>query len=255
MNRQASRFSVLLKSHDVVMLGVSDFAHKGNGELEAAGNLIDILDATGGEKGVISVNVAVRHGKGKNWPNGTPFGFFKYKQTLIISTIDGYCLSLAKKLGIVTKLEMLDVPKVIDAMIEQKRLDQSLRDHIVLSQFRSYEFVPRVAYWIVNGLSIPSSSYPVKLIPDAPKAVWWVDNFGNVVTTMLPEEIKHKMGTVVQTKFGKIRCYNRLKDVPDGKTGLIIGSWGIENKRFVSLVIQGKSAAQQYSIRTGDTVI
>src|SRR6185312_15206020 len=64
-------------------------------ELEAAGNLIDILDATDGDKGVVLVNSAPRHGRGKKWPNGTPFGYFYYKNTLVITTVAEQTLSLA----------------------------------------------------------------------------------------------------------------------------------------------------------------
>jgi hypothetical protein len=45
-------------------------------DLQAAGNLVDILDATEGGDGVILVNAAPRHGKGKKYENGIPFGYF-----------------------------------------------------------------------------------------------------------------------------------------------------------------------------------
>ena len=84
MNRQASRAASFFNSA-VSTLGVSDFGTEGSGELEAAGNLIDTLDACEGREGVILVNVANRHGKGKKWPNGTPFCYFYYKKMAIVS--------------------------------------------------------------------------------------------------------------------------------------------------------------------------
>jgi hypothetical protein len=45
-------------------------------DLQAAGNLVDILDATEGNDGIILVNSAPRHGKGKKHENGIPFGYF-----------------------------------------------------------------------------------------------------------------------------------------------------------------------------------
>lgn len=253
MNRQSTRAASFFGA-PVSTLGVTDFGHMGNGELEAAGNLIDTLDASGGGKGVILVNVAVRHGKGKKWPNGTPFGYFFYKETLIIGAIDGYCFSLAKKFGLTDTIKLMDIPTVIDAMIAAGHHDAQFRRLIVDSQFRSYEFIPRAAKWIMDGIAVPTEDYPIANIPDAPAAFWWVDNFGNTVTTLLASEINHTPGQKLMTKFGEIMCYERLKDVPNDEPGLIIGSSGIENRRFVSLVIQGKSAAERFGIKTGDAL-
>ena len=36
-------------------------------DIEAAGNLVDVLDACEGREGIILVNVAPRHGGGKKW--------------------------------------------------------------------------------------------------------------------------------------------------------------------------------------------
>jgi hypothetical protein len=232
-------------------IGLTFFSSEGNGELEAAGNLIDTLDATEGKKGLIVVNTAHRDGKWKKWPNGTPFGYFYYKETLVISTIDGYCLSLVKKLNLTKKINLLDVPTVIDMMISQGNHQKEYRKLVVDSQFRSYEFVPRVAKWLMTGIDLPHNKYPVSKIHDAPQAIWWVDNFGNTVTTIMPEDIEFKPGKQIQTKYGKLKCYDRLKDVPNNKPALIIGSWGIDNRRWVSLVIQGKSAAQEFDIHSG----
>ena len=253
MNRQASRAASYFAA-PVFPLGVTDFGHEGNGELEAAGNLIDTLDATGGTDGVVLVNVAVRHGKGKKWPNGTPFGYFNYKKTLVIATLDGYCLSLVKKFGLTDIIQAFDIPTVIDAMIKQGHHSEEFRRLIVDSQFRSYEFIPRAAKWLKDGIDVPTDAYPIANIPDAPKCIWWVDNFGNTVTTLLADDINHKAGQKIKTKFGEIMCYERLKDVPNDEPGLIIGSSGMENRRFVSLVIQGKSAAKHFNIKTGDLI-
>lgn len=251
LNRQMTRYASLFGA-PVSTVGVNFYASKGNGELEAAGNLVDALDAGGGEKGVIIVNVAHRDGKGKKWPNGTPFGFFRYNQTLVVSTVDGYCLSLAKKLNLIDEFRIVDVATVIDAMIAQGKHPKEFRDHVVNSQFRSYEFEPRLAKWVHDGITVPAEIYPLENIPDAPGAFWWVDNFGNTVTTLLPDEIGHKAGEKIKTRFGDITCYDRLKDVPNGEPGLIIGSWGIDKRRFICLEIQGNNAASRFGIKSGD---
>ncbi len=250
MGRQETRVMRLFGSDvSVATVGI------GQSELEGAGNLIDILDASDGESGVVMVNVAPRHGRGKKWPNGTPFGYFMYKKTLVISTIAEQCLSLVKKFGLAESIEVTDVAAVVDAMILGGKLDASLRDRIVLSQFRSYDYMPRLAKWIIDGEPIPHESYPMSTIPEAPKAVWWVDNFGNCKTTLLPEECDHQVGKTIATVVGDIRCYEHLRDVPNGEPGIIIGSSGLGDKRFLEIVLQGKSAAEHFTLKPGDTIL
>lgn len=227
----------------------------GHGELETATNLIDTLDATEGLRGVVVANVAPRQGQGKHWPNGTPFGYFHYQDTLVIATIDGLTLSLVKKLELTDHIKMFDIPTVVDHMIGLGRLEAWQRDHIVKSQFRSYEFVPRAAKWLTEGQALPYERYDISQVPDAPKAISYVDNFGNTVTTLLPEDIGFEVGKEVTTKLGAFKCYERMKDVPNGETGLIIGSWGIKQRRFVALIIQGKSAAKEYGLKPGMEIL
>jgi hypothetical protein len=250
MNRQATRVASFFNA-PVSTIGVSDFGTSGSGEIEAAGNLIDTLDACEAGEGVILVNVANRHGKGKKWPNGTPFGYFYYKKTLIISTIDGYCLSLAKKLNLTDTVNVFDIPTVIDSLISRNLFDPQFRRLIVDSQFRSYEFIPRAAKWLHDGIELPTTPMAISEFEDIPQCIWWVDNFGNCVTTLMPEDIGFEAGKKITTVFGELTCYERLKDVPNGETALIIGSWGIDHRRFVGLVIQGQSAAKAFDIKTG----
>src|SRR5688572_12965729 len=82
--RQATKAAALFGC-SIVTVGVDS-------DIEAAGNLIDCLDAGEGKEGVILVNVAPRHGDAKKWPNGTPFGYFLYKETLVVTSIDGLTL-------------------------------------------------------------------------------------------------------------------------------------------------------------------
>ncbi len=250
MNRQATRAASFFNA-PVSTLGLTDFGTEGSGEIEAAGNLIETLDASEAGEGVILVNVANRHGKGKKWPNGTPFGYFYFRKTLIISTIDGYCLSLIKKMKLTDTIHVLDVPTVMDAMIAKGLYPAEFRQLVVDSQFRSFEFIPRVAKWLKDGVELPSEPLAIADIETMPDCIWWVDNFGNCFTSIFPEDIGFEAGKKVKTAFGEINCYNRLKDVPNGETALIIGSSGFGNQRFLDLVIQGKSAAKAFNIKTG----
>lgn len=224
-------------------------------DLEASGNLIDILDASYGRQGVIMVNVAPRHGIGKKWPNGTPFGYFRYRNTVIVSTVDGSTLSLVKKFGLTKIIRLTDVPTVVNKMAEEGYLAAKLVDPIIRTQFRSFDYMPRLAKWIIEGIEVPYEEYEIEKVVNIDHVVWWVDNFGNCKTTILPEEIDFKHGNKINTLIGEISCFNRLKDVPEnGKPALIIGSSGFEEKRFLEIVIQGKSASQVYGLKTGSKI-
>src|SRR5258706_13070123 len=165
MGRQATRAAVLFGGAPITTVGI------GWNELEGAGNLIDMLDGSDGQEGVILANVAPRHGRGKKWPNGTPFGYFYYGKTLIVATKAGQMLSLAKKFSVASSLRLTDVATVVDEMIKKGKLDSSLRERIVKSQFRSYDYMPSLAKWIMDGEEIPSENYSFSKAKHTPHSV------------------------------------------------------------------------------------
>lgn len=245
--RQLTRISSLFK-FAATPIGVGDY-----NELYAAGNLIDVLDAAGGEEGVVLVNVAPRGGKGKRWPNGTPFGYFYYGKTLIVSSIDGNTLSLIKKLGLASEINVMDIPTVLSFVRERNIIDATTEDYISKSQFRSYDFVPRVAHWLFTGVEVPSTKLSINEIPDAPLAIWLIDNFGNAKTTLLFSDLIIN-DNLVKTNFGDLKFYERLKDVPDREPAIIIGSSGIKDQRFVEIIVQGLRAETHFNLKQGDLV-
>jgi len=224
-------------------------------DLEAAGNLIDLLDASEGKLGVVIVNVAPRHKNAKKWSNGTPFCYFHYKETLIVSSVDGQVLSLIKKLGVVDHVNMMDIPTVLKSLEQKRVITQELVDHISNTQFRSFEFLPRVTGWLLDGLEIPAEKYMLNNVVDAPNAVWWIDNFGNIKTTLLETDFDFKVGKKISTKVGELVCYNRLKDVPDEEKALIIGSSGLHERRFLEVVVQGVSAEKELGIKSSQDIL
>lgn len=238
--RQLARVSSLLKTN-ANFIGVSN-------ELEASGNIIDILDANGESDGIILVNVAPRNGKVKKYFNGTPFGYFWYKKTLIVSSVDGYTLSLVKKLRLAEFINILDIPKTLEILIKNGNLPKDLKSHITNSQFRSYEYLPRVTAFIFKHKEIKSRKIEINTIPDAPNAIWWVDNFGNCKTTILSEELENKY---LGAKIKNLKYFSKLKDVPNKKPALITGSSGLENKRFLEIVIQGGNASNYFNLHSG----
>lgn len=249
LGRSVTRLSTLFDCN-VATIGVNGW----DADLEAAGNLIDMLDASEGKKGVILVNVAPRHRSGKKWPNGTPFAYFHYKETLVVISIDGLSLSLVKKLGVGSSVNLMDIPTVMKALKDRGVIDQVLEDHVVNTQFRSFEFLPRVAAWLMEGIDIPSEEYLLTEISDAPKAIWWIDNFGNCKTTLLESDVVFEVGKKIKTNVGELVCYNRLKDVEDSHEALIIGSSGLGEKRFLEIVVQGVSAKDHFKLELGDMI-
>ena len=256
LGRQATRVSAQFNSC-VNTVGI-------NNDIEAAGNLIDMLDAVGDEEGYILVNVAPRssnwnfsidqNGNGKHWENGTPFASFKYKNITVISTIDGYTLSLVKKLNLVSSINLYDIPTVTQFLNNKGLIDIGLKNHIDKTQFRSFDFSPRVAYYLEQNIDLPSTSLDVQKIKDIPNVVWWIDNFGNCKTSLLQNDLTD-INEEISTRFGKIRFYERLKDVPDNSVALITGSSGIEDSRFIELVVQGHSADKKLGVKLGDEIL
>ncbi len=250
MNRQVVRAATFFPSTHISPVAVGNYA-----DLEASGVIIDTLDAALDEPGIILANVAPRHGKAKKWPNGTPFGHIKYQNTDIFATVDGATLSLIHKYGLADSIEVYDIPIVLDAMIAKGKLAPHLRDPITNTQFRSYEFLPRVANWVMHGVELPFDVHALSDFLPAPLAVWYIDNFGNCKTTAWASDVGHVAGKALSTRWGEIMCYDRLKDVPDGEPGLIIGSSGYRDRRFLEIVVQGTSAAHQFGIQVGDTLL
>lgn len=250
MNRQVVRAATFFPATHISPVAVGNYA-----DLEASGCIIDTIDAAMDEPGIILVNVAPRHGKAKKWPNGTPFGHVKYQNTHIFSTVDGATLSLIHKYGLAENIEVYDIPTVLDVMIERGKLPAHLRTPITNTQFRSYEFLPRVANWYMKGIEIPHQIHPLSDFLPAPKAVWYIDNFGNCKTTVWSNDIGHQAGKTIKTQWGEIMCYERLKDVPNGEPGIIVGSSGYREKRFLEIVVQGLSAAKHFGIKVGDSIL
>lgn len=224
-------------------------------DLEAAGNLVDVLDASEGRRGVVLVNVAPRNGAAKKWPNGTPFGWFRHGDTLVAASIDGRTLSLVKKLGITDAIEVFDIPTVMDAAAGHRLVSRDVAEYVKTTQFRSLEFLPRAACWITQGYVLPTSRLPVDEIVDAEESVWWVDNFGNCKTTVLPDELDAFRDENALSGLASLAHYDRLKDVPDGESAFVTGSSGIGSRRFVEVMIQGGNASQRYGLRSGKPLV
>lgn len=220
-------------------------------DLEAAGNLIDAIDASGGNDGFIIVNVAPRNGKARRFANGSPFCTFSVGRTRILSSVDGRTLSLAKRLGLLDGVRLLDLARVLSWAAGKGVLAKDEVSRIERTQFRSYEFLPRCAQWIADGGIPPSEPFDPSLVEDASDSVWWVDNFGNCKTTVLARDAGDAPLLVAGTLAPRRA---RLKDVEDGTLAAVVGSSGLGRDRFIEIVVQGGSAADRLGAGSGTPV-
>jgi hypothetical protein len=250
--RQLTRVGALF-GVPAALVGVGGRIENAHGEsdLAAAGNLIDILDASEGKEGIALVNVAPRHHDGKQWPNGTPFCYFYYQKTLVLASVAGRTLSLVKKLGLAGDIAVFDVGAVASVLVQYGIVSAEEGARIADSQFRSFDVLPRAALALVRGIELPGETLSLGEIADAPRAVWFIDNFGNCKTTLLSEELNANMLSVQGKMIGLVPS---LKDVPNGEAAAIVGSSGVGNRRFVEIVVQGSSAAEKFGLKVGNTI-
>jgi hypothetical protein len=247
--RQELRFDTLFGVKPT-FLGVGSYS-----PFEAAGNLIEQLDVLTNfplsdkdRQNVVLVNVAPRgEDVQKKWDNGTPFCYFRTGNTLVASTYEGQSLALARDFGVVDTVELFDIPTVTAAAVEWGDLTPEQAERINHTQFRSLEFLPLVAYWVWQGKPVPSTPQSLAELPSAKGKAWFIDNFDNVKTTLLPEDVAFEDGKQVTLSNGRTAtCYTRLTDVPQNATALTIGSSGYGEHRFLEVVIghRGKAATE-----------
>jgi len=241
IGRQIARTSSLLNSTATFIAVTSD--------IEAAGNIIDTLDAFGEYPGIVLANVAPRNGKAKKWENGTPFGYFRYKQILVCTSIDGFVLSLVKKFKLISSITVLDLPDTLDYLIADNALQHGMKDMVIKTQFRSFDFLPRVAAYVAKGKKLNGNTLRIQDIPDAPPVIWWIDSFGNCKTTLLRDD-----AVQFSAPFDVLPYFERLKDVPDVTSAIISGSSGIGEERFLEIVVQGGSAEKEFNMSVGNMV-
>src|SRR3989344_1255121 len=223
----------------VTFVGVSS-------DLEASGSLIDLLDALSGEESCIIVNVAPRNGEGKKWKNGTPFCYFWFGKTLVLSSMAGKTLSLVKKLRLVDSLFVLEYAASLEALKEKNIISAEHARRSEKTQFRSFDFLPFVcAHLLQHGL-LPSRKTALQRVPDSPEVVWWVDNFGNCKTTLFSSELN---GSGLCLQF-----YKNLSEVPDGEAAVVEGSSGFDDNRILEVVVQGGNASSSLGLTSGSSL-
>lgn len=157
------------------------------------------------------------------------------------------------------EVQVTDVREVLEAAAAGwAELADTEVEEIVRTQFRSLWYVPLLARWLADGRPVPAQ--PLAVRPPAEEAVRVavVDNFGNCKLDRPAVELPGYDGadglTVHSRRDGRgvrVRCYDRLPDVPLGEPGITVGSSGIG---FAELVVRGGSAAELFGLTQGDQV-
>ncbi|MCX5230862.1 SAM hydroxide adenosyltransferase [Streptomyces sp. NBC_00233] len=254
--RQSTRIATLFGSTPTVLpLGGPD------PEGAAALTLLDLLRSTdliGGPSRpvVVLVNIAPRDG---HWPNGVPFCSFRHGNHLVVSTLNQRVLApLATYLGL-TEVAVTDVREVLEAAADDwAELTPAEIEEMVRTQFRSLWYAPLLARWLVDDHPVPAQPTAVRpsVADDVRIAV--VDNFGNCKLDRPAAELPGydtAESLLVRSRLDgrdiRVRCYDRLPDVPLGEPGITVGSSGVG---FAELVVRGGSAAETFGLRQGDRV-
>lgn len=240
MGRQLTRVASLFDQCTTIGVEVTS-------DIEAAGNLVDVLDAAEGRPGIILVNVAPRNGLSRQFGNGSPFGFFYYGKTLVISSLGGYTLSLVTKLDIAQSIIGLDLERLAFELG-----DEVITSRIIGTQFRSFEFLPRIASLLWSHPKVIDPKNSLSDCPKCPRVAWSIDCFGNVKTTLLPGDIDFEDGEeiLIYDKHSATCVANGLRDVADGQLALIVGSSGFLDQRLIEIVVSGGSAADRVGVST-----
>lgn len=58
----------------------------------------------------------------------------------------------------------------------------------------------------------------------------------------------------IETKIGRLKIYDWLHLLPDGETGLVKGSSGLNQEKFIEIIVQGKRANEIYNLKIGDNI-
>jgi hypothetical protein len=222
--------------------------------VEAGANLIDALDASDGKRGLIFTNVAPR-GKDKETDNGSSFCYFWYKDTLVISTVEGYCLYFVNKFRLKEKVGLINTDELTDWAYKSGLINSHLNKYLKTTQFRSYDLVPKLAVWILKKYKVPFKNIKIKN-RQLDTCVWCVDAFGNCKLTATNKDLVLNHKKFIETNKGKFYLYKNLKDVPKSETAIYVGSSGLGDERFLEIATQKKagSAAARLNLKVGERI-
>lgn len=214
-------------------------------DIAAAGEVATIVAQLRGRPGVVVVNAAPRNGSAREYPNGSPFGYLWYEETLIVGTVACQGLSLLPHFGFGDVVNVVDIPMVAPQIFTG---NPEVAQSVLTTQFRSLEFVPHLVAYLLRHSRIRSKAQRITPAAEGVYA-WCVDNFGNVKLTLTEDAFT---GDAVTINGQQISRYDGLRLIPDGELGICPGSCGPYGRRFLELIINGGNAAEKLGLKTGD---
>lgn len=243
LTRLSARLAALFPGSFIETVGIDK-------DIEAAGCILDTLDAlrASDSPAIIIGNLAPR--TEKKHKNGAPFSYATVGAVTIVGTET--CFAFLSRFGLLDSIIETDVQTACE-----EYMDHNEAHRIANSQFRSFEYIPLLALWAYQKKNVPGA--PVALPKENPPRVWFVDNFGNIKTTLIKSDIQEKiqdaalMLAINGTSY-TLPFFERLADVSKGTHACIIGSSGYAATRFVEVVCQGDSAARTLGISVGDII-
>jgi hypothetical protein len=244
-------------------------------DLEGAGGIITALDSLNGashptsrrHRNVILANWAPRNGDGAQYENGSPFCYFWYQGTLVVTTLQGRMLSLVKKFGLVDEVHVLDTRETLNALWQDGMISSAEEARIGDTQFRSLEFSPRIAAYLLRHKRMKGAQkLSLEEVPDAGGVVWHVDRFAeyaNCKTTLTLKDVtintadtsQGPYGSIATKRFGTVPFFPSLALAPEGVPSIVVGSSGLGEDRFLEVVINGGSAGKHFDVSVGDEVL
>lgn len=208
--------------------------------LEAAGNIVDAIDALNGRAGAIVCNSAPR--RDTRGTNGSAIVYLQLGQTTIVSTVGA--LGLLKQL----------MPEMTARAVDVDAFMSDLGAERDTFNFRGLEVIPWILRRLRDGENLENVSSQQTAFPAVEPCVWLVDTIcgepTNLKLSVLRSEAPwFKPGTEVEMRLGGaspkgIGCFERLTHVPAGQLGIYEGSSGLDNERFLEIAVMGGSAAK-----------
>lgn len=244
--RQIARYASLFPSTTIQLLAVKS-------DIQAAWFLLDVCDSFLDGNHLVVVNVAPRDGEWKRWENGAPFGYFEFDGHTIISSVGGCVLSLVKKFEILKNFYTWDIPTLLEEAFIAEEVSEEEKEYIKNTQFRSFEFLPRIAVWMAEkSFEIPSKRYNIEEIPDIWNRIWHIDNFWNCKTTILASEFKKE--NITDTRFEHSTVKKYLRQVDTGELAFVEGSSGFDTERLIEIVKNWADAGDELNLYVGDEI-
>lgn len=245
--RQKLRLGSLLPNYDVKFFKLNK-----KNRIPTLTGAVDMMDAVrlGKERNLFVFNHAPR--TNTKYKNGEPFYFAYLGPSIIIGTISSFCM--LKHLGVLGEVFFLPINEVCSKYVEY---DDEV-ERIYSSQFRSYEYIPYLAKFLVEGKYGDKQNSELEDCITQ-EQVWFVDCFGNIKTTIPGCRVLDvKNGTPVT--FGELTFpfYKNFSEVPVGSTAFILGSSGygtLEKNRFVEIVNNGDNAAVELNLKKGSFIV